>query len=295
MSIYNPTINKIARTTARPFSKIIPNKFKFPVTGDYSIKLNANTSIKFICNETSYCGKILFWEGVKGYEYAVINVFMDVLKDVSTFFDIGANIGYYSLIAKAINPSVKVVAFEPMPGPQNYFNRNKKLNGFNDIVLETLALSEKEGEMEFTSVINPKFENVKDQLAGDGSLFAKQDANAKLVKVPVKVDTLDNYVSRNNITSLELMKLDVEAHEDIVLSGATNVLQNFKPIIMCEVLEGKVEQRIQNALQKYGYEFYQATDKGLVKQNEIKHDGVTNDYFMVHPDRKKMIEKFIID
>jgi FkbM family methyltransferase len=294
MSIYNPIINKMACTTARPFSKIIPNKYKFPVMGSYTLKLNADTSMKFACNETSYCGKVLFWEGVEGYEYAVVNVFMDVLKNVTTFFDIGANIGYYSLVAKAVNPLVKVVAFEPMPGPQNYFNKNKALNGFEDIVVEAIALSDKKGEMEFTSVINPKFENVKDQLAGDGSLFAKQDGNAKLVKVPVKVDTLDNYVKQNNITSFELMKLDVEAHEDIVLSGATNVLQNFKPIIMCEVLEGKVEERIQNALQKFDYEFYQATDKGLVKQTSIKHDGVTNDYFMVHPDRRGMIEKFIV-
>ena len=294
MLIYNSTINKIARTAIRPFSKIIPGKFKFPVKGKYNIKLNEKTSIKFACNETSYCGKILFWDGVEGYEYSVISIFMELLKEVTTFFDVGANLGYYSLVGKAINPLVKIIAFEPMPGPQNYFKKNLALNSFNDIVLEPLALSNNEGEMEFTSVINRKFAHVKDQLTGDGSLFDKKDGYAKLVKVQVKVDMLDNYVKRNNITSLELIKLDVEAHEDIVLSGAKNMLQNFKPIIICEVLKGKVEANIQKALLPYGYEFYQATNNGLINQDSIKHDGIINDYFMVHPERKEMIRKFII-
>ncbi len=294
MSIYNPLVNKIARTAARPFSKIIPEKFKFSVMEAYSIKLNDSTSIKFTCNETSCCGKMLFWDGVKGYEYAVVSVFMEILKDVTTFFDIGANIGYYSMVAKAMNPSLKIVAFEPMPGPQVYFEKNKVLNGFTDIKLENLALSEQEGEMEFTSVVNPKFAHVKEQLAGDGSLFGEITKNATFKKVQVKVDTLDSYVERNNIKVIELVKLDVEAHEDVVLKGAVNVLQNFKPIIMCEVLPGKVETNIQNELQKYNYEFYQATDKGLVKQETIVHDNINNDYIMVHPERKKMIEKFIV-
>ena len=132
-------------------------------------------------------------------------------------------------------------------------------------------------------------------MAGDGSLFDKKDGYAKLVKVQVKVDMLDNYVKRNNITSLELIKLDLEAHEDIVLSGAKNMLQNFKPIIICEVLKGKVEANIQKALLPYGYEFYHATNNGLIKQDSIKHDGIINDYFMVHPERKEMIRNLLFE
>jgi len=70
---------------------------------------------------------------------------MELLKEVTTFFVVVANLGYYSIVGKAINPLVKIIAFEHMPGPQKYFKKNLALNSFNDIVLEPLAPSNNEG------------------------------------------------------------------------------------------------------------------------------------------------------
>jgi hypothetical protein len=48
---------------------------------------------------------------------------MELLKEVTAFFVVGANLGYYSIVGKAINPLVKIIAFEHMPGPQKYFKK----------------------------------------------------------------------------------------------------------------------------------------------------------------------------
>jgi len=49
---------------------------------------------------------------------------------VKTFYDIGANIGYYSLLGATINEDLIVVGFEPATGPAYYFKENIKINHF---------------------------------------------------------------------------------------------------------------------------------------------------------------------
>lgn len=291
--IYNDTVNMIGRKLLRPFSSVIPEKYKFPIKGKYTLYNTKGGKFDFICNETSCCGKMLFWEGVKGYEYNITKVFIDLLPKIDVFFDIGSNIGYYSILAKSINPNLKVVAFEPMPSPRKYIEKNILLNHFTGIKVEQLALSNEKGSATFTSVINPKFKYVEDQLAGDGSLYGKIGSNAEFKNVEVEINTLDNYVKENGLDKIDVIKLDVEAHEDEVLSGSDFVLKEFQPIIMCEVLEGRIEQRIEKIILEYGYEIYKAENRGLIKQDRLLHDGKINDYIMIHSSKVGMIEKFI--
>ncbi len=77
-----------------------------------------------MANPTSYGSKQLFWHGHQGFEASLFPLFVDLIRDASVFFDVGANIGYYSLLASVYNPSIEVHAFEPLPAPFKYVGLN---------------------------------------------------------------------------------------------------------------------------------------------------------------------------
>ena len=243
--LYKPLINLALRSIARPFSGLIPQKYWFPVTGVITVKLPEGKKIRMQCNPTSYVAKALFWEGVDGYGFNVVRIFIELVKEAQVFVDIGANIGYFSLVASAFNPPLRVVSFEPLPAAHHYLKANADLNQFVNITAEQRALSDEEGEVQFFASKNPKFLEVEHQLTSTGSLDKGQAARTDLLEaIQIKTETLDHYVEQHKLPRIDLIKLDAEASEHLVLAGADRVLAEQKPVVICEVLPGKIEERI---------------------------------------------------
>jgi len=74
-------------------------------------------------------------------------------------------------------------------------------------------------------------------------------------------NTLDSYVSINNITSLDLIKLDVDGNELDVLSGANNILKNLRPVIIMELAPSQYDNqndflKVVDILMSAGYRYY---------------------------------------
>ncbi len=84
---------------ATPFKKITPASLQFPVSGTIRVKIPGTASLRLTVNPTCYLGKVLFWKGVAGFESGMHRVFKDLVTRADTFLDIGANIGFYSLLA----------------------------------------------------------------------------------------------------------------------------------------------------------------------------------------------------
>jgi len=293
--IYKQIPNKVLRTTLKPFSRIIPSKYHFPVNGSYIICLEEGKKINFLCNPTSYLGRVLFWRGFKGFEYNLTRIFIQLVKTSGVFFDIGANIGYYSLLAKAYNKNIQVSGFEPMPASYKYFQKNTELNNFHDIRIEQLALSSQKGEAVFYAVYNPKFKEIEDHLAGDGSINPNVGKRSNQREIKVNTDTLDNYVKDNQINKIDLIKLDTEASEHLVLSGAQHILEHHKPLIMCEVLPDQIEDKLDAIFKKYNYLYFKAYPEGLKQIDSLHHSDEINDYLMVPENKTATISRFILE
>lgn len=294
LAIYNPGFNKVIRTVLRPFASLIPAQYHIPIYGPYSIDLGKNRSIRFTCNPTSYLGRLLFWGGEKNFEYHVVRVFKELIAQEAGFLDIGTNIGYYSMVAKAINPSIKVVGFEPMPAAIKYFKLNQDLNGFDDIELIPNALSNEAGEFTFYSVYNPKYDKVEDHLAGDGSLNSGTMANKTSREIKVTAITLDSFLESRPDLNIGFVKLDTEASEHFVLRGASKLLSEHRPIIMCEVLKGQIESELEEIFTQADYTYYHALAKGLVEVDTLHRTDNHNDYFMVPKERISEISRFVV-
>ena len=87
----------------------------------------------------------LFWKGLKHFEATTLNLWKELAKKAKTIIDIGANTGVFSLVAGAVNPTAKIIAFEPLPDNYNKLQANVRLNNFN-IVAHRIAISNQSGE-----------------------------------------------------------------------------------------------------------------------------------------------------
>lgn len=293
---YSPAINIAISTLLRPFSRLLPNKLKFPVYGPFRFTLPNGKKIKYFTNPTSYHSKLLFWFGFKGFEYNSSRIFVQLAKTSRCFFDVGSNIGYYSVVAGVTNPEIKVFAFEPMPAPNSYLHQNLKGNKLQHYVISDVAISNTNASATFYTIENPRFSFIAGQLAGDGGLSEDQSGSRSKQEVNVKTARLDDYIATalDGNTTIDLMKLDTEATEHWVLEGAHNVLSTHRPIIMCEVIQGQIENELQTILSKYSYAIYATSDKGLIEVTSLVGNDTSKTEFFFIPVEKTGIVKTLV-
>lgn len=294
--IYNKYINCLLRSILKEFSRFLPTNFKFPINGIFKVKGNDIPPFYISTNPTSCVTKKVFWDNVEGFEFNSARIFCELIKKSNVFFDIGANIGYYSLLASSIRgKDVLVCAFEPMPSAYSYLQENIKINGFDNIKPFELALSNQKGKATFYSIVNEKFKSYP-QLTGDGGLSKTQSGNRAKINFDVETNTLDDFV--NEIigdNKVDLIKLDTEANEHFVLMGANNVLKNHRPIIQCEILKNQIENELEVILSNYDYLYYRATDKGLEHTlSFVNNPSEFVDYYLIPREKKYFVENFII-
>lgn len=146
--------------------------------------------------------------------------FLKTVKRGDTVMDIGANIGYYTVLAsKLVGKSGKVYAFEP--DRENYILllKNLALNGCKNVVPVKTALGEKKGRVRFyEDPANP----------GESSLAKSRNTNHSIVSVT----TLDSFAAENKIKRPQVIKMDVEGGEVSVLIGGKNTLKKTKHLVL---------------------------------------------------------------
>ena len=291
--IYSPWINPVLRSVNKFSSKLFFGLPKIPPSG--TLKINTDKGIlRISTNQTNYLTHLIFWEGYKNFEYT--DLFVDLIKNISSFYDIGANIGYYSLLAAIENPDIQVYSFEPASGPLFYLRENVRINNFKNIHVEPIALSHlAEGLIEFYEIRNKKYSYLEHNLAGESNA-GSQTTGRNFIIDKVPTTTLDNFASGHAEHPVVLIKMDTEGTEHLILKHAGKVLRELKPLIICETLFNTIEKELEDIMLDHGYKFYNHVPGGLVHVDTIKRkidDGVRNCFF-VHPERFHLIEKYIL-
>jgi FkbM family methyltransferase len=293
--IHQQPLNRILRTVLRPFSSVIPKDKHFAIDGDISINLTEGKKMAFTGNPTSNLLRVLFWGGYKGFEPQEYDIFVHIAKNSKVLFDVGANLGYYSILGRLFNPDLKVFCFEPMPDARTFLEKNITLNKLKNISISPLALSENNGTASFYANRNPRFPHIKEHLFGDNSLdknFTSRDTYEQ-IEIKVQTDTMDNFV-KNNLGSLQIdfLKMDTEGSENLVLRGAGTVLKEHQPVIMCEIVRGVIETEIEQILRQNGYQFYRIVKGRLVKTDTITAHQGKEDYFMATENKLNVLRAF---
>ena len=193
------------------------------------------------------------------------------------FLDIGANVGIYSFHFKKIFKNVD--AFEPLKEISyrlEYF-QNESLKVHN------CALSNKTGEFKiYIPYLSGK------AIASLASL-EKRFGDYELRNV--QVDKIDNY----DFDDVDLIKIDVEGHEEYVIEGARNVIQSNKPILIVEIEQRHLKKQIEEVFQsilKLNYKGFFLENGNLTSLNQFNYD-LHQKLYLNKVTSKKYINNFI--
>jgi FkbM family methyltransferase len=160
-----------------------------------------------------------------------------------TVFDIGANVGFYSVIsARLVGPDGGVVAFEPLPDNVRMISHNAALNSFRQISVQELALGKESGHATFVVSADPNW-----------GMLASVGAPGRVVgERKVRIARLDSLIREGTVARPDLMKIDVEGAETDVLEGAAETLATARPVLFID-LHG-TNGPIERILDQHGYE-----------------------------------------
>ncbi len=159
-----------------------------------------------------------------------------------TFWDIGANIGLYSLYSAVVHQEINVVSFEPSTSNLRVLSRNIAINGFqNKIKISQMALTEEANK--FQMLDESEFiEGWSMSTFGKGTDYKGEKIKSK--NSYQIFGTNINYLLKNNILPVpNYIKIDVDGIEHIILRGAGDFLKDLKiKSILVEVNEKYTEQ-----------------------------------------------------
>lgn len=201
-------------------------------------------SIKIKVDLLEEIGTHVFLYGV--WEPVNTKFFIQLLKPGMICYDIGANIGYYTLIfARAVGESGSVLSFEPISSVRKSLVENVVLNNYSHIVkvIDT-ALSDTESEIEMY---------LGDASNMGTSSFARPK-NFSGKSETVKTLLLDNLIKRDNLYKLpDVLKIDVEGAELKVLRGMNTLLSTNSIDIFVEIHDWTLKKQGDSAKQVFDY------------------------------------------
>ena len=189
----------------------------------------------------------LFWYGF--YEKKFILTWENFIQKDSVVIDIGANIGYYSLIASKKAAGGKVYSFEPFSGSYHLLKKNIELNHIQNIFPFQLAISNQRDE---------KILFISDPENSGMTGFTQAENFAGETEIATAV-ALEQWVKVHDLKKIDFIKIDIEGSEYDSLLGMKSVLQVFKPVLFIEVSDMLLQRfnhdfkDLYNFLQVYGY------------------------------------------
>ncbi len=166
--------------------------------------------------EDKNCGGCALANSMEMYDYNIMNLIKLLSKKENVFFDVGANVGIYSLIAAEEN-TVVVYSFEPHPKTFSQLYKNIEINGLENIIPLKLALSNTEGRSGFS-----------DFAESSVNRFVKTGFEPRII---VNKKRGDEICKEFNVVP-SLLKIDVEGFELDVLKGFGEYLSHVKFIIV---------------------------------------------------------------
>ncbi len=229
----------------------------------------------------------LFWYGY--YEKPLGDALKKMIRPGDVFLDVGANTGYFSLLAARREPQSTIVAFEPVSFLFDELNRNIALNHFSNIkAIHAAAGAVEELRTLFISGADNR-----------GMSSFQPPENYSGMKEEVKTLPLDNWFANSGLAKVDIIKIDVEGSEVSVLQGMQQLLQKFTPVILIEInpetlgLFDSDQADIFNFAADFSYRVFLITESG--KLESIKTGGINRavNALLIHPEKINLAQKLL--
>ncbi|MCC6147333.1 MAG: FkbM family methyltransferase [Anaerolineaceae bacterium] len=192
-----------------------------------------------------------FWLGT--FERGKRIVFEQTVKENSVVFDIGAHVGYYTLLASVLaGPGGRIFAFEPLPANLVYLKEHLRLNNVENATVLEAAVSDKYGTACFED--------------SPGRAMGRLSPAGKL---QVEMVSLDELIASGELPAPDCIKMDIEGGEAAALSGAMSVLAQYHPIIFLATHGDAVHRECCLLLRSLGYELQPLDGMNLESSSEL--------------------------
>ncbi len=236
----------------------------------------------------------------EAYERNISRYLEKRLRPGDTFIDVGANIGFFTLLAaKYVGPTGRVIAFEPDAQNLNILKKNIEINEYKNITVVPMALSDHEGTISFF---------VSSHNAGDHTIYDRQEKIQELrnvneldprgaydqhtpedprKEIVIEATTLDAYLEKEVLVP-HIIKIDVQGAEGLVLKGMKQTLSLPEVEIISEFwpagmkMGGVSANECLRIIKNSGFSFYEMQKLGnLLEKTEqelIKEYTVYNNH-----------------
>jgi len=203
--------------------------------------------------------------------------------------DIGAHHGFYTLLAsKKVGPTGSVIAFEPSPRERTLLQGHLRLNRCKNVRVESLALGDANSEADLFIVDG----------RGTGlNSLRRPSSEEPMDKVTVPVTTLDDYLQRTHLTTIDFIKMDVEGAELTVLKGGAGLLaRRPRPVILCEVEDARTKpwgyeaKEIIEFLSRLGYKWFLPLPNGRLQPLSTEGVCAERDLVAIPGERRTELE-----
>lgn len=217
------------------------------------------------------------------YETDETRFLKSVFGNGDVFLDIGANLGWYSLVLGRNCPDSRIFAFEPIPSTVEALERNIRLNALQNVQPICMGMFNKEDELNFLYAPD---------VSGATSLkvTGQTRGRTEIQSVTCRTTTLDIFCAERDIVPT-LLKIDVEGAELMVVQGGHEALQHT-PIILMELLRkwsrefGYHPNDVFALLAQYGYGAWVfSTDGSLQACDQVTDETVQTNYVFLHPQK----------
>jgi FkbM family methyltransferase len=195
-------------------------------------------------------------------------LYLSVIKKGDVVFDIGANIGYFTMLfSDLVGPRGTIHAFEPvLPTFQRLCDNLSGIPGYKNVVLNCLAVGDRNGQAQMF---------VPGDDYGQAALARHSKGSWKskpAIPVDVGMIRLDDYAKR--LSRIDFVKADVEGAELLILRGGESTLRRFRPNIFLETNPqwirtfGWSSKELIGALRQIGYAYFYGLDADLKRLEE---------------------------
>ena len=201
------------------------------------------------------------------FEQDILDRWLPYYRNAKTIMDVGANLGNHTLYFCKNTKANSIYAFEPYVDNYRLLNRNAKFNDCGNVICNQFAVGGTTGKAVPVRLPDKRYlGNVQYRYADDSDADTQHS---------VQIISLDDFVKKNNIQSLDFLKIDAEGFGPEILSGMKGILKKDKPVIWIETEESDCKE-IYTTLERSGYFL-----KDVYRMNAL----------FLHPETNKEVEK----
>ncbi len=254
---------------------------KIEIVDDGVIFTSRNRGIKIFCDQADKRTAPFEILNFKVYEKIDSEMIFRLIEPGFHVFDIGANIGWYSLnIAKIHAPTTKVWSFEPIPKTFSSLMRNVEINQVHNIQIHNFGFSNEEKELKF--YVQPE--------ASVSASSANITESNNVIEIVCHVKRLDDFIRETGL-KIDFIKCDVEGGELLVYQGGLESIQRNRPIIFTEMLRkwsakfNYHPNEIINLLSGIGYRCFTTKGNCLEEFFLMEDKTVETNFFFLHSEK----------